>query len=42
MNAHAEDADPVTRNPWLRQVHARPLIGYLFHCFMTGAWRGSV
>ena len=19
-----------------------PLIGYLFHCFMTGAWRGSV
>lgn len=19
-----------------------PLIGYLFHCLMTGAWRGSV
>ena len=26
----------------MQEAQTRPLIGYLFHCLMTGAWRGSV
>jgi hypothetical protein len=33
-----EDPGMLVIGVWI----ARPKCGYLFHCFMAGAWRGSV